>query len=237
MLTIMAKRSVAASESGNVPWPSSTGFIVAMAKLNAGQLVGFLADRDGPVLQALEERALGLERDAVDFVEQDDFGRGQRPELGDQLAGRRVDHLKADDFGRLQVGPALDPGELGVADGGENHAEEGLADARNAPQEQVAGVHLPVLLLVVGRRNFREQDDVGEGFCRVVADKGLAALGNDGFMKVDGLLEIRVHVAPMVTGSELPAKRERGGLPGKLVAKFHAAPGGSTALWGTGEKA
>ena len=36
MLIMIAKRSVAASDSGNVPWPSSTGFIVAMAKLNAG---------------------------------------------------------------------------------------------------------------------------------------------------------------------------------------------------------
>ena len=37
MCTIAAKRSVAASDSGNVPWPSSTGFIVAIAKLNAGR--------------------------------------------------------------------------------------------------------------------------------------------------------------------------------------------------------
>src|SRR2546423_814910 len=36
MFTMMANRSVAASESGNVPCPSSTGFIVAIAKLNAG---------------------------------------------------------------------------------------------------------------------------------------------------------------------------------------------------------
>ena len=36
MLIIAAKRSVAASDSGNVPCPSSTGFIVAIAKLNAG---------------------------------------------------------------------------------------------------------------------------------------------------------------------------------------------------------
>src|SRR6185436_14433898 len=36
MLTMIAKRSVAASESGNVPCPSSTGFIVAIAKLKAG---------------------------------------------------------------------------------------------------------------------------------------------------------------------------------------------------------
>ena len=39
------------------------------------QLVGRLADGDGAVLQAFEERALRLERDAVDLVEQDDFGR------------------------------------------------------------------------------------------------------------------------------------------------------------------
>ena len=37
MFTMMAKRSVAASDSGKVPWPSSTGFIVAIAKLNAGR--------------------------------------------------------------------------------------------------------------------------------------------------------------------------------------------------------
>ena len=42
------------------------------------QLVGFLADRDRAVLQSFEKRALRLERDAVDLVEQDDFGRGHR---------------------------------------------------------------------------------------------------------------------------------------------------------------
>ena len=36
MLIMIAKRSVAASDRGNVPCPSSTGFIVAIAKLNAG---------------------------------------------------------------------------------------------------------------------------------------------------------------------------------------------------------
>src|SRR5882757_5385422 len=36
MLIMIANRSVAASDSGKVPCPSSTGFIVAMAKLNAG---------------------------------------------------------------------------------------------------------------------------------------------------------------------------------------------------------
>ena len=37
MFTITANRSVAASDNGNVPCPSSTGFIVAIAKLNAGR--------------------------------------------------------------------------------------------------------------------------------------------------------------------------------------------------------
>ena len=36
MLTMIANRSVAASDRGNVPWPSSIGFMVAMAKLKAG---------------------------------------------------------------------------------------------------------------------------------------------------------------------------------------------------------
>ena len=84
----------------------------------------------GAILQPLEKRALRLQRDAVDFIEQDHFRRRHRPELGDQLAGRRVDHLKADDFGRLQVGAALDARELGVADRGEDDAEKRLADAR-----------------------------------------------------------------------------------------------------------
>jgi hypothetical protein len=54
------------------------------------------------------------------------------------LAGGGVDHLEADDLGGLQVGAPLDAGELRVADGGEDHAEEGLAHARHAAQQQVA---------------------------------------------------------------------------------------------------
>ena len=36
MVIMIAKRSVAASDSGNVHCPSSIGFMVAIAKLNAG---------------------------------------------------------------------------------------------------------------------------------------------------------------------------------------------------------
>ena len=60
------------------------------------------------------------------------------------MAGGRVDHLEADHLGGLEVGAALDSREAGVADRREDHAEEGLADAGNTPQEEVAGVHLPL---------------------------------------------------------------------------------------------
>ncbi len=117
------------------------------------------------------------------------------PELGDERAGRRVDHLKADDFGRLEIGASLETRELGVADGREDHAEECLPDAGHAAQQQVARVDLPLLLLVVRRRDFRQQDDIGERLGGLVADQGLAALGDDRVVKGDGFFEIRVHDA------------------------------------------
>ena len=158
-----------------------------------GQLVGRLADRHGAILQTFEKRALRLERDAVDLVEQDDLGLGERAELGDQLAGGRIDHLEADDLGRLQVGAALQARKLRVADGGEDHAEKRLADARHAAQQQVAGADLALFLLVVGRRNFREQDDVGELFRAVVTDEGLGAFREDRLVEGEGFFEIRMH--------------------------------------------
>ena len=106
MFTMIAKRSVAASDSGKRALPELHRVHRRDREAERRQLVGRLADGDGAVLQALEKRALRLERDAVDLVEQDDLGLGERTELGDQLAGRRVDHLKADDLGRLQVGAA-----------------------------------------------------------------------------------------------------------------------------------
>ena len=118
---------------------------------------------------------------------------GQRAELGDELAGRRVDHLEADDLGRLQVGAALDARELRAADRGEDDAEKRLADARDAAQQQVAGVDLALLVLVVRRRNFRQQHDVGERLLGLVADERVAGLGDDGFVEIDGFLQLRMH--------------------------------------------
>jgi hypothetical protein len=175
---MIANRSVAASDSGNVPCPSSIGFIVA----------GRFANGDLAVLQALEKRALRFQRNPVDFIEQDDFSRGERAELGDEGARCGVNHLEADDFGRLQVGASLDAGKLRVADRRDDDAEKRFADAGHAAQEKVAGVDLPLLVLVVGRRNLRHEDDVGERLFRLVSDERLAGFGDDGLVKFDGFL-------------------------------------------------
>ena len=107
--------------------------------------------------------------------------------------GRRVDHLKADDLGRLQVGAALEARELRVADRREDHAEERLAHAGHAAEQQVAGVDLPLLVLVVGGRDLRQQNDVGERLFRLVADERVPGLGDDGLVQVYGFLKLRVH--------------------------------------------
>ncbi len=172
---------------------------------------------------ALEKRALRLQRNTVDFIQQDDFGRRHRPELGDQLAGRRVDHLEADHFGRLQVGAPLEAREFGVADGGEDDAEERLADARHAAQQQVAGVHLTLFALVVGGRNFRHQDDVGEGLGGVVADECFATFFDDGLVKVDRFLEVRMHGGLILSQGD-GAKAKRHSLPHPCVSVLPRRP-------------
>ncbi len=168
-----------------MPWPELDRVHRRDREVERRQLVGGLADRHGAVLQAFEERALRLQRDAVDFVQQDHFRFGERTDLGRELAGRGIDHLEADDFGRLQVGPALDARELGVADRGENHAEKRLADARHAAQQEVAGVDLALLLLVVRGRNLRQEHDVGQDLGLLITDERLAAFRENGFVEGD----------------------------------------------------
>jgi hypothetical protein len=116
--------------------------------------------------------------------------------LGDELAGGRVDHLEPDDFGGLQVGPALQPREFGVADGRQNHPEEGFTDTGHPAQQQVAGVDLTVLVLVVGGRNLREEHDVGERLLGCVPDQGVAGFCDDGVVEIDRFLELWVHEPP-----------------------------------------
>ena len=60
-------------------------------------------------------------------------------------------------------------------------------------KQQVAGVDLPLLVLVVGRRNLGEQDDVRERLGGVVTDERLAAFRDDGLVELDGFLEVRMH--------------------------------------------
>src|SRR6185369_13340621 len=112
-------------------------------KAEGGKIVGLLADGDRAILEPFEEGALRLQGDAVDLVEKDDFGRGHRAELGDELPGGRVEHLEPYYRGGLEVGAALDAREAGVADRGEDDPEKRVADARHTAVQQVAGVHLP----------------------------------------------------------------------------------------------
>src|SRR5262249_10614364 len=100
--------------------------------------------------------ALGFQRNAVDFVEQDNFSRRQRSKLRDQLSGGRIDHLESDNFSGLQVGAPLKAGEFGITDGSQNNAEKCLTDAGNTANQQVTRIHLPVLLFIVSRWNLRE---------------------------------------------------------------------------------
>src|SRR5262249_53684241 len=149
------------------------------------QLVSGFPYGDGAILESFEKCALRLERNAIDFIEQDDLCRGQRTEFRDELARRRIDHLKTDDFCRLQVRTSLETRELRVTDRGQNDAEERLSHARHAAQQEVAGVDLTLLVLVVSRRNLREQDDVCERFGGVVTDERLAAFFNNGVVELD----------------------------------------------------
>ena len=162
-------------------------------KAERRQVVGRIANRDLAILQAFEKRALRFQRDAVDFVEQDDFRGRERAELRRERPRGGVDHLKPDDLGGLQVGAPLKPRKLRVADRGDDHAEERLADTRHPSQQQVAGVHLSLLVLVVRRRNLRHQHDIGERLLPFVSDQGLAGLGDDGVVKVDGFFQLRMH--------------------------------------------
>jgi hypothetical protein len=64
---------------------------------------------------------------------------------------------------------------------------------RHAAQQQVAGVDLALLLLVVRGRNFRQQHDVCQRFGGFVADERLAAFGDDRLVEADSLFEVCVH--------------------------------------------
>jgi hypothetical protein len=98
-----------------------------------------------------------------------------------------------------KVGASLDARELGIADRREDDAEERLADARHAAQQQVAGVDLPLLLLVVSGWNLRQEDDVGQDLGLGITDEGLATFRENGFVEGDRFLEVRMHGSALKT--------------------------------------
>ena len=101
--------------------------------------------------------------------------------------------LAPDDLRRLQVCPSLETRELGVGNRRQDDSEERLADTRNAAEQQVAGVDLPLLVLVVRRRDLREQDDVRQRLFRVVPDECIPRFGHDGLVQIYGFLKFRMH--------------------------------------------
>jgi len=120
----------------------------------------------------------------------------QRTEFGHQFAGGRIDHLEADDFGRLQVRAPLNAHEFGVADRREDDAEERLADARDA--RATAG--LPALtwrcsFIVVRGRDLRHQHDVWRALLAVCRSRRapFRLPRRSISWKPDGLFEVRMH--------------------------------------------
>ena len=106
-----------------------------------GERVILAPHRDLALLHRLQHRGLRLRRRPVDLVRQDDVGEdraGQKLELA--LVGGRVgiDHLRAGDVARHQVGRELDPLEGEVEGFGQARNEERLGQTRHAHQERMA---------------------------------------------------------------------------------------------------
>ena len=104
------------------------------------EVVADAGDGDLVFLHRLEQRRLRLRRRAVDLVGEDDVGE-DRPadEPDDALAGRAVllDHFRAEDVGRHQVGRELDAVEPQVDGLGELLDEQRLGQPGNAAQQAV----------------------------------------------------------------------------------------------------
>jgi hypothetical protein len=95
------------------------------------------AERHRALLHHLQQRRLGLGRRAIDLVGQQD-GREDRALA--QVEGLRgeLEHLGTEDVGRHQIRGELDALEIDAADAGQRPGEQGLADARNSFQQDVA---------------------------------------------------------------------------------------------------
>ena len=89
------------------------------------------------LLHRLEQRRLHLGRGAVDLVGQDDLGE-ERPLLDVELLRLLVEHHRPDDVGRQEVGRELDAGERGVDDLRQRAHRQGLGEAGDALEQDVA---------------------------------------------------------------------------------------------------
>ena len=99
--------------------------------------MGLVPDRDLPLLHDLEERALDLGRGAVDLVGEQEVGE-HRAELGVEGAAVRAVDARADQVAGDEVRGELDPAERGMEDVGERLDREGLGEAGDALEEEMA---------------------------------------------------------------------------------------------------
>ena len=102
-----------------------------------GEVEGFVAEGDLAFLHGLEEGALDLGGGAVDFVGEEEVGEDGAL-VGAEAAGFFVEDFGAEDIGGEEVDGELDAAEVEVQGAGDGVDEEGLGEAGDALEEEVA---------------------------------------------------------------------------------------------------
>ena len=100
------------------------------------------ADRDLLLLHRLEQGGLDLGRRAIDFVRQHEI-REQRALLGIELLRALVEHHRADDVGRQQVGRELNAREADAQTLRDRLHGERLGESRHPLEQNVAAGEQP----------------------------------------------------------------------------------------------
>ena len=136
-----------------------------------GELGPLTPHGDGPLLHGFEEGRLGLGRRPVDLVGQDEVGEHRaRFEPEAVVLGLVLDDDRgADDVGRHEVGGELNAGETEGQGLGQTPDEQGLAEAGDALEENVA---------------FAEEGDQGQFHHGLLAHDGPGQLFSDGVQPV-----------------------------------------------------
>ena len=101
------------------------------------EAMGHAVDRHAALLHHLEQRRLRLGRGAVDLVGEQDV-REHRPRPEVELLVAHVEHVRAGDVHRQQVGRELDAAEPRLDRRRERLAQLRLADARHVDEQHVA---------------------------------------------------------------------------------------------------